>query len=41
MTSQMVLEVTGLQFHITTHSRKDEYKDRYSVKKRPSKYEGG
>ena len=36
MADKIVLEVARLWFHTMTYSRKDEYKSRCAVKKRPS-----
>ena len=36
MADKIVLEVARLWFHTITYSRKDKYKSRCAVKKRPS-----
>jgi len=35
-TSKIVLKVTRLQFYLVTHSRKDKYQGRHTIKERPS-----
>ena len=36
----MILEATGLRFHLMTYSGENEHEDRHFVKERSSKYEG-
>ena len=36
----MVLKTTGLRLYIATYSRKDKYQGGYTIKKRPSQYQG-
>ena len=41
MTSEVVFEIIGPQFHSITHSRKDEYQGGYLIKERSSQHQKG